>query len=439
MVKKELIEKWEPYINDEIKFAGTSKLSGEKLAVTSQLLENTDLALQHGQIEKSYASQLIVEDGPTNQTGGVQNYDPVLINMIRRTAPNLVSFEIMGMQPMTGPNGTIFALRSRYANQTGTEAFYNEANTGHASVTSGNNEIVGDATLNLGTNAVSPNTEVYNFSGGMTTAQLEALGASGNTAFAEMGISIEKVTVDAKGRGLKAEYSHELAQDLKAIHGLEAEQELSGVLSTELIAEINREAVRTVFVTAKVGAQSSGLTTAGTFDLDTDSNGRWMGERFAGLHYQIARECNAVAKETRRGRGNILITSSDVAAALQMAGVLKYVEASANLTVDDTGVTYAGTINGNVKVYIDPYAAIDFAVIGYKGSNSWDAGLFYCPYTPLQMVRAVGENSLQPVIGFKTRYGMVANPFSKGATASDGSLEANSNVYYRKMAIANLV
>jgi hypothetical protein len=433
IVKKEIVDKWKDLLEDE-SFAPIGDAT--RRAVTAQLLENTEKAFETGAME--LVQHPLMEAASTNNIGGgnVKLYDPVLISMIRRAAPKLIAYDIAGVQPMTGPTGQIFALRSRYANQTGTEAFFGEANTGFTTIRGGNTQIVGDATLNVGT-AVTGNAQTYNFGGGMSTAQLEALGTSGNASFAEMAISIEKITVNAGGRALKAEYSTELAQDLKAIHGLDAEKELANVLSTELTTEINREVVRTLYLTAVTGAQT-GTTTAGTFDLDTDSNGRWMGEKFAGLHFFLQLEANAIAKATRRGKGNVLMTSSNVASALQMAGVLKFVDAANGLTIDDTGVTYAGNI-GPVRVYIDPYATSDFVVLGYKGVNSWDAGFFYCPYTPLQMVRAVDPNSFQPKIGFKTRYGMVANPFSTGATASDGSLVANSNVYYRRSLITNIM
>jgi hypothetical protein len=347
---------------------------------------------------------------------------------------------------MTGPTGLIFAMRSRYANQAGTEAFYNEANTGFSG-----QAYMGVANTNLGLangnvgNAGAPtgNSETFNFGGGATTAKSEQLGASGNTAFNEMAFSIEKVTVTAKARALKAEYTLELAQDLKAIHGLDAETELANILSTEIMAEINREVVRTVNLTAVRGA-NSGVTTAGTFDLDTDSNGRWMVEKFKGLMFQIERESNQIARDTRRGKGNLLICSSDVASALQMAGVLDYAPAlnSNNLQVDDTGNTFAGVLNGRVRVYVDPYATSgNYMTVGYKGSSAFDAGLFYCPYVPLQMVRAVGEDNFQPRIGFKTRYGMAPNPFAKGATEADANatLEQNVNVFYRRVLVSNLM
>jgi hypothetical protein len=426
-VSPDIIKKWLPLLEDE---SLPAIKDAERRAVTAQLLENTEKAYESGAFER--VQHPLMEAAPTNNTGGVQNYDPVLISLIRRSAPNLIAYDICGVQPMSGPTGQIFAMRARYANQAGNEAFYQEANTAFSTIRTG-------TALGGGQTGTVPtgDSTTYNRAGTMSTAQAEALGTAGNSAFAEMAISIEKVNVNVGSRALKAEYTHEFAQDLKAIHGLEAEKELSNVLSTELIAEINREIVGMVYLTAVAGSQA-GTTTAGTFDLDTDSNGRWMGEKFAGLHFHIDLEANAIAKATRRGKGNILITSSNVASALQMAGVLKFNEAAASLNIDDTGVTFAGVLNGKIKVYIDPYATSDFIVLGYKGQSSWDAGMYYAPYTPLQMVRAVGQDSFSPKIGFKTRYGLVANPFSKGATASDGTLQQNSNVYYRRSVIANI-
>jgi hypothetical protein len=353
---------------------------------------------------------------------------------------------------MTGPTGLIFAMRSQYSNSTnataGGETFYNEVNTAFSTVTAGNSTF-GQAT-GTGPGASIPgqtnttamvNTAFYNTNFGMSTATAEALGTDSGNTFAQMAFTIEKVTVTAKSRALKAEYTMELAQDLKAIHGLDAETELSNILSAEILAEINREVVREINITAKVGAQDN-VTTAGIFDLDTDSNGRWSVEKFKGLMFQVERECNRIARETRRGKGNVLICSSDVASALQMAGVLDYAPAlnSNNLQVDDTGSTFAGVLNGRIRVYVDPYAiGGNYLTVGYKGSSAFDAGVFYCPYVPLQMVRAVDQMSFQPKIGFKTRYGMVANPFAEGTTAGLGVLRTNSNVYYRKLIVANLM
>ena len=371
-------------------------------------------------------------------SGPVAGFDPILISLVRRSLPNLIAYDVCGVQPMTGPTGLIFAMRSTYATPLGTEAFYNEANTGFSGL--------GTAQTALTVGNQTANTFVANGAGvaGMSTALAEALGDSGNT-FQEMAFSIEKVTVTAKTRALKAEYSIELAQDLKAVHGLDAETELANILSAEILAEINREVVRTIYSVAKTGAQV-GTTTAGTFDLDTDSNGRWMVEKVKGLAFQIEREANTIAKTTRRGKGNIIIVSSDVASAFAMAGLLDYnsaLQSQVNLTVDDTGNTFAGTMFGRIKVYIDPYATTsgtsEFAVVGYKGSNAYDAGIFYCPYVPLQMVRAVDTGTFQPKIGFKTRYGIVANPFAEGTSKGAGALNGLANNYYRAFKISNIM
>lgn len=434
MLNKDLLAKWAPILEE-----GPAIRDDERKLATAQILENTERALASGMLTTD-ATNPLLEAAPTNNTTGVQNYDPILISLLRRAAPKLIAYDILGVQPMTGPTGQIFALRSRYTNQSGTEAFYNEANTGFATVRGGNTAIVGDANLNVGTTpSGDPNT--YNFAGGMTTPTAEALGSANNADWAEMAISIEKITVEARTRALKAEYTHEFAQDLLAIHGLDAAKELSNVLSTELISEINRELVRTIYVTAETGssAATGGINTAtpGTIDLDVDVNGRWSAERWVGLHFRLETEANAIAKRTRRGKGNILICSSNVASAFAAAKILNVTDA-AGLQIDDTGNTYAGNI-GRIKVFIDPYATSEFAVLGYKGANSWDAGLYYAPYTPLMQVRAVHTDTLSPVIGFKTRYGVVANPFSRGATASNGSLVANSNVYYRRSLITNIM
>jgi hypothetical protein len=414
-------------------------------SVTAVVLENTEKALREA---NQYVPQTLTEAAPANQTGAdIDTFDPVLISLVRRAMPNLIAYDICGVQPMTGPTGLIFAMRSKYSNSSnsGTENFYNEVNTSFSSVVSGANTLgqknVGTFPGNTTTATANlAETGIYNFGSGMSTAQAEALGSSGNVAFAEMAFSIEKVTVTAKSRALKAEYSMELAQDLKAIHGLDAETELSNILSAEILAEINREVVRTINVTATRGATEN-TTTVGRFDLDTDSNGRWSVEKFKGLMFQVEREANQIAKATRRGKGNIIICSSDVASALQMAGVLDYSPAlnSNNLNVDDTGNTFAGVLNGRVRVYIDPYAGGNYMVVGYKGSSAFDAGLFYCPYVPLQMVRAVDPDTFQPKIGFKTRYGMVANPYAEGATVGLGALTKDSNVYYRRVLVDNLM
>jgi len=453
MLNEDLLQKWQPIIEhpdlDKIKDV-------HRRNVTAVLLENTETALRES---ASFAPQSLLEASPTNAMGAssstagdgnVDIYDPVLISLVRRAMPNLVAYDVMGVQPMTGPTGLIFAMRSRYATQTGTETFYNEVNTGFAmDKDTSTNTNVGGADQNLGTfvgngylNSSASNVELYNYAAGMTTTQAERLGDGAGNAFPEMAFSIEKVAVTAKSRALKAEYTMELAQDLKAIHGLDAESELANILSTEILAEINREMIRTVNVIAKVGAQDD-TTTAGKFDLDTDSNGRWMVEKFKGLMFQIEREANSIAKGTRRGKGNMLICSSDVASALQMAGVLDYTPAlnSNNLQVDDTGNTFAGVLNGRIRVYIDPYTTGNYMTVGYKGSSAFDAGVFYCPYVPLQMVRAVGEDTFQPKIGFKTRYGVVENPFARGTTAlaATGALAADSNEYYRKILVDNIM
>jgi hypothetical protein len=380
--------------------------------------------------------------GGAAAAGPVAGFDPILISLVRRSLPNLIAYDICGVQPMTGPTGLIFAMRTKYAGQAGTEAFYNEANTGFAGANGGGAQVA----LSTGTAPTETFTSNAAAIAAMTTGSAEALGdgASGNT-FQEMAFSIEKVTVTAKTRALKAEYSIELAQDLKAVHGLDAETELANILSTEILAEINREVIRTIYGTAKLGAQV-GTTTRGKFDLDTDSNGRWMVEKIKGLAFQIEREANTIAKTTRRGKGNILIVSSDVASAFAMAGLLDYnsaLNSQINLTVDDTGNTFAGTMFGRIKVYIDPYAQTsstnEFAVVGFKGSNAYDAGLFYCPYVPLQMVRAVDTGTFQPKIGFKTRYGLVANPFAEGTSQGLGALTVQSNNYYRSFVVANIM
>ena len=435
-----LVQKWQPILEhpelDAIK-------DPHKRSVTATLLENQQNAAreQATQMGGNFNQSLLGEAAPTNamaassstaSDGAIDTFDPVLISLIRRSAPNMIAYDVAGVQPMTGPTGLIFAMRSRYENQTGAEALFNEADTNHSASAAGNTASV---TTQTGTN---PGTGSYTTSTGMSRADAEALGDGAANAFQEMAFSIEKVSVTAVSRALKAEYSMELAQDLKAVHGLDAETELSNILSTEILAEINREVIRSINITATAGAQTD-VTTAGTFDLDTDSNGRWSVEKFKGLIFQIERDANAIAKATRRGKGNIMITSSDVASALNMAGVLDYTPAlSNNLQVDDTGNTFAGVLNGRIKVYIDPYATGNFYTMGYKGTSAFDAGLFYCPYVPLQMVRAVGENTFQPKIGFKTRYGMVANPFA--TTAADGAVDsAKKNIYYRKVNVTNLM
>lgn len=451
LLTEELNKKWKPILEH----AELSSIKDiQRRNVTAVLLENTENALRES--GATYGRQSLLAESPipanamrasssTASDGAIDTFDPVLISLVRRAMPNLIAYDICGVQPMTGPAGLIFAMRARYSNQTGAETFYSEVDTGHSSVISGANTLgqkhVGTLPGNATSSANLAETGLYNFGSAMATAQAEALGTDSNTAFPQMGFSIEKVSVTAKSRALKAEYTMELAQDLKAIHGLDAETELSNILSAEILADINREVVRTILVTAKQGA-TEGTTTSGLFDLDVDSNGRWLVEKFKGLMFQIERESNKIAKETRRGKGNIMICSSDVASALQMAGILDYAPAlnSNNLQVDDTGNTFVGVLNGRMRVYIDPYSAGgNYMVIGYKGSNAFDAGLFYCPYVPLQMVRAVDQDSFHPKIGFKTRYGMVANPFAEGSTVGAGALTKDSNVYYRRVIVNNLM
>jgi len=416
-------------------------------AVTSVILENQERAAKED-------AAFLSEAAPTNSTGSaISNWDPILISLVRRAMPNLIAYDIAGVQPMTGPTGLIFAMRSRYTSQTGSEAMFDEADTDFSGRNAAGSSVDGfSSTANAGSNPAvlndgSPGT--YTTGTAMTTAAAEALGDASGNAFAEMAFSIEKSTVTAKSRALKAEYTMELAQDLKAIHGLDAETELANILSAEILAEINREVVRTIYINAEKGAAVN-TTTAGIFDLDTDSNGRWSVERFKGLMFQLERDANRIAQRTRRGKGNMIICSSDVASALQMAGVLDYTPAlNNNLNVDDTGNTFAGVLNGRYKVYIDPYsansAAKQYYVVGYKGTSPYDAGMFYCPYVPLQMVRAVGQDTFQPKIGFKTRYGLIANPFAEtgaisgAATAVNDAGSANSNRYYQKVQVANLM
>lgn len=419
-----LIQKWAPILEHadmpEIK-------DPHRRAVTAQLLENQT------QANRQQAEALTEDTAPVNVTANVGKYDPVLISLVRRAMPNLIAYDVCGVQPMTGPTGLIFAMRPKYVSggALGAEAFYNEADT----------DFSGTGT-HAGTNPAVLNDAVpgaYTSGNGMATAAAEVLGTDSNPAFAEMGFEIEKVTVEAKSRALKAKYSVELAQDLKAIHGLDAETELSNILSSEILAEINREVIRSIYTTAKVGADV-GTAAAGVFDLDVDSNGRWSVEKFKGLLFQIERDANAVAKATRRGKANFIICSSDVASALAMAGVLDYAPAlSTNLQVDDTGNTFAGVLQGRYKVYVDPYATGDFYVVGYKGASAYDAGLFYAPYVPLQMYKAVDDTSFQPKIGFKTRYGLVANPFAEGTTKGAGALTANSNVFFRRVKVTNIL
>ena len=429
MDRKQLMEKWAPVLNHE----GSAPIeSAYKREVTAVLLENQEREMgkqQEALFEAAPANSV----GSYGDTGGIAKFDPVLISLVRRAMPQLIAYDIAGVQPMTQPTGLIFAMKSRYSTQGGTEALFNEADTDFSGT---------------GTHSAAANTDPftsYTTGTGLATSAAERLGqgGTGDGSFGQMAFSIEKTSVTAKTRALKAEYSVELAQDLKAVHGLDAEGELSNILSTEILAEINREVVRTVYTTAKPGAQV-GTATAGTFDLDVDSNGRWSVEKFKGLMFQIEREANAIGQQTRRGRGNFIITSADVASALAMAGVLDYssgLTGKNNLNVDDTSTTFAGVLNGKYKVYVDPYTANvqaqQFFVVGYKGQSAFDAGLFYCPYVPLQMVRAVDPNSFQPKIGFKTRYGMVANPFV--SLDGTGGLTANENYYYRRVKVTNLM
>jgi hypothetical protein len=463
-----LQEKWAPILD----YQGLDGIKdSHRRAVTAILLENQEREMREAaeflsetptvHTHSSVGSAGFGGSGQGFNAGPTAGFDPVLISLIRRSMPNLMAYDICGVQPMNGPTGLIFAMRSRKDDQNGPETFYDEVDsafsgqnaarslTGYetdaavgmgSTAQGGSNPSILDPS-NQSANAAAGNNQ-YNVGQAMGTAQSEDLG-NGNNQFNQMAFSIEKVTVTAKSRALKAEYSLELAQDLKAIHGLNAEAELANILSTEILAEINREVVRTVYKVAKPGAQAN-VATAGTFDLDVDSNGRWSVEKFKGLLFQIERDANAIAQQTRRGKGNMIICSADVASALTMAGVLDYTPAlNANLNVDDTGNTFAGTLQGKYKVYIDPYSAnvadTQYYVIGYKGSSAYDAGLFYCPYVPLQMVRAVGENTFQPKIGFKTRYGMVANPFAAGAEVGEGKLLTNSNVYYRRVRVQNLM
>tara|TARA_B100000787_G_C16167375_1_gene284611 strand:- start:181 stop:1506 length:1326 start_codon:yes stop_codon:yes gene_type:complete len=435
-----LQEKWQPVLeHPDLPKIGDSY----KRAVTTVILENQEKAVREDR-------GFMTEAAPANATGSsVDNWDPVLISLVRRAMPNLIAYDVCGVQPMTGPTGLIFAMKSRFATQTGTEALFNEADSDFSArdAAGGSGSPDAQAGTNPATLNDSPAAGTFTTGSGMSTAQAETLG-DGTDEFAEMAFSIDKVTVTAKSRALKAEYTMELAQDLKAIHGLDAETELANILSSEILAEINREVVRTIYSHANKGAEVN-TTTAGIFDLDTDSNGRWSVEKFKGLLFQLERDANAIGQKTRRGKGNIIITSADVASALQMAGVLDYAPAlSSNLNVDDTGNTFAGVLNGKFKVYVDPYAANisadQYYVVGYKGTSPYDSGLFYCPYVPLQMVRAVGQDSFQPKIGFKTRYGMVQNPFATtnglGAVDNSGAVAAgDQNIYYRRVKVTNIM
>jgi len=477
---QQLMEKWSPLLDAE----GVDPIKdSHRRATTAVLLENQERFLKE---EAAFASGngMLTEAAPTNSgnavgasgafgadsasAGPTAGFDPVLISLIRRSMPNLVAYELAGVQPMNGPTGLIFAMRSRYTNQSGTEAFFNEPDSAFSANKAGTN--IGqatqgdytdatddDGTVGFGSTGVQRGTNPailegtasdavqaqYSLGQGMATGDSEALGDGSNGDFNEMAFSIEKVTVTAKSRALKAEYSMELAQDLRAIHGLNAEAELANILSSEILAEINREVIRTIYKTAEAGSQVN-VANAGFFDLDVDSNGRWSVEKFKGLLFNIERDANRIAQRTRRGKGNIIMTSADVASALTMAGVLDYTPAlNANLQVDDTGNTFAGTINGKYRVYIDPFsansAANQYYVVGYKGTSPYDAGLFYCPYVPLQMVRAVNDGTFQPKIGFKTRYGLVSNPYAEGTTQGLGRITSNSNRYYQRTVVKNLM
>jgi hypothetical protein len=446
-LSEQLVKKWSPVLEHPELPKVTDSY---KRAVTAVILENQERALRE---DRAFMS----EAAPLNSTdaSSIQNWDPILISLVRRAMPNLIAYDIAGVQPMTGPTGLIFAMRAKYESQASTaEALFDAADTDYSGRNKAGSSTGGfSSTADSGTNPALLNDSpagAYTTGTGMSTAAAEALGDAAGNSFAEMAFSIEKSTVTAKSRALKAEYTMELAQDLKAIHGLDAETELANILSAEILAEINREVVRTIYINSEKGAATGSTTTAGIFDLDTDSNGRWSVERFKGLMFQVEREANTIAQRTRRGKGNILITSSDVASALQMAGVLDYTPAlNNNLNVDDTGNTFAGILNGRYKVYIDPYSANantakQFFVVGYKGTSQYDAGIFYCPYVPLQMVRAVGQDSFQPKIGFKTRYGIQANPFAEAGASTqnaviNGAGAANANRYYRKVQVTNLM
>ena len=460
-----LQEKWAPLLD----YDGLDPIKdSHRRMVTAVLLENQETALRE---EREFLGETLQTTGSSGSTPGfgslasasgpTAGFDPVLISLIRRSMPNLIAYDLCGVQPMNGPTGLIFAMRSRYKTQTGAETFFNEVDSAFSGQDSAFNNTAGwtDGTVGMGTTAqggtnpsildgsnqannAATGANQYNVGQGMRTDDAESLGEN-SEHFNQMAFSIEKVTVTAKSRALKAEYSLELAQDLKAIHGLNAEAELANILSTEILAEINREVIRSIYKVAESGAQTN-VATAGAFDLDVDSNGRWSVEKFKGLIFQIERDANAIAQRTRRGKGNMILCSADVASALTMAGVLDYTPAlNANLNVDDTGNTFAGVLQGKYRVYIDPYSANvsanQFYVVGYKGSSPYDAGIFYCPYVPLQMVRAVGQDTFQPKIGFKTRYGIVANPFAEGTTAGLGRLQVNANRYYRRVKVQNLM
>ena len=436
-----LIEKWAPVLNESS--AGEIK-DHQRRAVTAAILENQERALRE---QRSQEYGFLNEAAPQGaNTGSIGTWDPILISLVRRAMPNLMAYDICGVQPMSGPTGLIFAMKARYGagNTNSREALFNEAETQFSGDSTGTH----DSDNASGFNGISDTDADSTVDDqrltalgatGMPTADAEALGSVGGSAFREMGFTIEKATVTAVSRALKAEYSLELAQDLKAIHGLDAETELANILSTEILAEINREVIRTMNSQAKTGCLQSNVATKGIFNLSTDADGRWSAEKFKGLVVQLDREANVIAKETRRGKGNILVCSSDVATAVAASGMLDYTPAmSTNLQVDDTGNTFAGVLNGRMRVYIDPYASADYVTVGYKGTNPYDAGIFYCPYVPLQMVKAVGEDTFQPKIGFKTRYGMASNPFV-GQAPANGLAAAKSNQYYRIFRVDNIL
>ena len=466
-LNEQLQEKWSPLLN----YDGLDPIKdSHRRNVTAQLLENQESYLREGD---AFDKGMLFEaptignaagtsggfSGSASAGGPVAGFDPVLISLIRRSMPNLVAYDLAGVQAMTGPTGLIFAMRSRYNDQRGAETFFDEVDTTFSGQDSGFNVNAGftDGNVGMGTtnnrnsgsnpgllNPVGTASSLaYQTGQAMRTGDAEALGYATGDQFNEMSFSIEKVLVEAKSRALKAEYTLELAQDLKAMHGLSAETELANILSTEILSEINREVIRTIYKVAEQGAATN-VATQGIFDLDVDSNGRWSVEKFKGLLFQIERDANAIAQRTRRGKGNVIMCSADVASALTMAGVLDYTPAlNANLNVDDTGNTFAGVLMGKFRVYIDPYSAnVDsnqYYVVGYKGTSPFDAGIFYAPYVPLQMVRAVGQDTFTPRIGFKTRYGLVANPFAEGTTQGLGRLQINSNRYYRRVRVANLM
>ena len=444
----QLSEKWEPVLEH----ASLPAIQDSyKKKVTAALLENQERALKEQNLHEAPTNAMSgggfsVSQAASSANSSLAGYDPILISLVRRSMPNLMAYDIAGVQPMSAPTGLIFAMRARYDSQSGTEALYQEA---FAKFSGAGNTSAGASVHATGGIDPTGSLSLDGFRAMLTATaenlQQEVAGTTdagtATNAFKEMAFSIERVAVEAKTRALKAEYTTELAQDLKAVHGLDAETELANILSTEILAEINRELIRTVYTSATSGAQQSDLFSAGTYDLNIDSDGRWSAERFRGLMFQIEREANAIAKETRRGKGNFIICSSDVASALAMGGFLNISPAlNTQLDVDDTGNTFAGVLNGKMKVYIDPYSKVDtnFVCVGYRGTNPYDAGIFYCPYVPLQMVRAVGENTFQPKIGFKTRYGMVANPFSKGGGGTDPTLGNADNVYYRLFTVSNL-